>query len=319
MLIWLSVFGLLNATAHAFVPLISGRSSMRSLKFPRILRPCWYRFSAPCHLGHFAGRSNVISWWSGFQNDKLSTCFRPNTPRKDLASSSRCRSHSTPCKSRAIRATGSSARRARSPDHQQCPPLAPAQLPEHRRRAHHHILYELGADARAPRRDHHLCLHFMERGTPAFRTPETRCIARGTAPMAMRHDALGNIREIKQAATEKQERKKIRNNFINRAAQFWVDINTIFARLTFLQKMLVSLTQLSIFIISIFFVRNGTLTPGGLWRSMDMPRWCSPVRLARPAVADDPERPRRDRPRGQIALHNPSKIIRRWAASPLLS
>jgi ABC-type multidrug transport system fused ATPase/permease subunit len=78
------------------------------------------------------------------------------------------------------------------------------------------------------------------------------------------HDALGNIREIKQAATEQQERKKIRNNFVNRAAQFWVDLNTIFARLTFFQKMLVSLTQLSIFIISIFFVRNGTLTPGGL-------------------------------------------------------
>jgi ABC-type multidrug transport system fused ATPase/permease subunit len=78
------------------------------------------------------------------------------------------------------------------------------------------------------------------------------------------HDALGNIREIKQAATEHQEKKKIRKNFVDRAAQFWVDMNTIFARLTFTQKMLVSLTQLSIFIISIFFVRNGTLTPGGL-------------------------------------------------------
>ncbi len=78
------------------------------------------------------------------------------------------------------------------------------------------------------------------------------------------HDALGNIREIKQAATEKQERKKIRRNYIDRAAQFWVDRNTIFARLTFAQKMLVTLTQLSIFIISIFFVRDGTLAPGGL-------------------------------------------------------
>jgi len=78
------------------------------------------------------------------------------------------------------------------------------------------------------------------------------------------YDALGNIREIKQAATEKQEKKKTRNNFVDRAAQFWVNLNTVFARLTFFQKMLVTLTQLAIFIVSIFFVRNGTLSPGEL-------------------------------------------------------
>jgi len=77
-------------------------------------------------------------------------------------------------------------------------------------------------------------------------------------------DALGNIREIKQAATEKLEQKKVRSNFVTRAAQFWVDMNTIFQRLTFVQKMLVSATQLAIFILSIFYVQHGTLTPGGL-------------------------------------------------------
>lgn len=78
------------------------------------------------------------------------------------------------------------------------------------------------------------------------------------------YDAMGNVREIKQAATEKQEQKKIYRNFIDRAAQFWVDMNTIFSRLTFFQKLVVTLTQLSIFIISIFYVRSGALTPGGL-------------------------------------------------------
>jgi ABC-type multidrug transport system fused ATPase/permease subunit len=78
------------------------------------------------------------------------------------------------------------------------------------------------------------------------------------------HDALGNIREIKQAATEKLEQKKIRNNFVTRAAAFWVDMNTIFQRLTFIQKMLVSLTQLSIFVLSVFYVQHGTITPGEL-------------------------------------------------------
>lgn len=78
------------------------------------------------------------------------------------------------------------------------------------------------------------------------------------------YDALGNVREIKQAATEKQEQKKIRGNFITRAAQFWIDVNTIFQRLNLSQKMLVTLTQLSIFILSIFFVKNGQMTPGEL-------------------------------------------------------
>lgn len=78
------------------------------------------------------------------------------------------------------------------------------------------------------------------------------------------YDAVGNIREIKQAATEKQEQKKIYRNFINRAAQFWVDMNTIFARLTFFQKMVVIMTQLSIFVLSLFYVRAGVLTPGEL-------------------------------------------------------
>lgn len=78
------------------------------------------------------------------------------------------------------------------------------------------------------------------------------------------YDALENVREIKQATTEKEEQRKTRRNFIDRAAQFWVDMNTIFARLTFFQKAVVTITQLSIFVISVFYVRSGILTPGEL-------------------------------------------------------
>ncbi len=77
-------------------------------------------------------------------------------------------------------------------------------------------------------------------------------------------DMLGNLKEVKQATTEKLEKKKLRKNFIDRAAEFWVDMNTIFQRLTFAQKMVVTFTQFSIFVLSVFFVRNGTITPGGL-------------------------------------------------------
>ena len=78
------------------------------------------------------------------------------------------------------------------------------------------------------------------------------------------HDALGNLKEVKQATTETLEKKKLHKNFIDRAAEFWVEMNTIFQRLNFSQKVLVTLTQFSIFALSVFFVRNGTITPGGL-------------------------------------------------------
>ncbi len=78
------------------------------------------------------------------------------------------------------------------------------------------------------------------------------------------YDALDNIREIKQAATEKSEQKKIYKAFVDRAAVFWLNLTSIFQKINFSQRILITLTQLSIFVLSIFFVKNGTLTPGQL-------------------------------------------------------
>ncbi len=74
MLIWLSVFGLLNATAQAFVPLIAGKIFDAIIKISQnpavVLMPfitlliIW----AALNLA-----SNGISWWTGLPNDKLST------------------------------------------------------------------------------------------------------------------------------------------------------------------------------------------------------------------------------------------------------
>ena len=77
-------------------------------------------------------------------------------------------------------------------------------------------------------------------------------------------DIMGNIREIKQAATEEKEQKQIHRDWVSRAAQFWIDMDNVSQGLSFAQKLIVTATQLSIFIISIFFVRSGILTPGGL-------------------------------------------------------
>jgi ABC-type multidrug transport system fused ATPase/permease subunit len=77
-------------------------------------------------------------------------------------------------------------------------------------------------------------------------------------------DIMGNIREIKQAATEEKEKKQIYKDFVQRAAKFWIDMDNVSQGLSFAQKIVVTCTQLSIFIISIFFVREGIITPGEL-------------------------------------------------------
>jgi len=77
-------------------------------------------------------------------------------------------------------------------------------------------------------------------------------------------DALENIREIKQAATETTEKKNIYRKFVHRATPLWLNLSYIWRKLSFFQRFLITLTQLSIFAISVFFVKNGTLTPGEL-------------------------------------------------------
>lgn len=78
------------------------------------------------------------------------------------------------------------------------------------------------------------------------------------------YDALGNIQEIKQAATERYEQQDIRRKFVDRAMPLYLETRRMFQRLDFLQRMLIIISQLTIFVLSVFYVRNGVLTPGEL-------------------------------------------------------
>jgi ABC-type multidrug transport system fused ATPase/permease subunit len=78
------------------------------------------------------------------------------------------------------------------------------------------------------------------------------------------YDALENIQEIKQAATESEEQKKIHNNFVGKAANLWLNMAYILSKVDYFQRTLITLTQFSIFTFSVFLVRNGTLSPGEL-------------------------------------------------------
>jgi ABC-type multidrug transport system fused ATPase/permease subunit len=78
------------------------------------------------------------------------------------------------------------------------------------------------------------------------------------------YDTFNNVREVKQAATEREEQQRLHTNFLSRASRFWVEMNNAYQQLNFYQKMLITATQLALFALSIFFVRNGTMTPGEL-------------------------------------------------------
>lgn len=78
------------------------------------------------------------------------------------------------------------------------------------------------------------------------------------------YDVLENIQEIKQATAEEFEARRIHRRFVTVAARLWLDMHRVFQRLDFSQRVIVSLTQLVIFVTSIFLVRSGGMTPGEL-------------------------------------------------------
>ncbi|MFA6495386.1 MAG: ABC transporter ATP-binding protein [Candidatus Paceibacterota bacterium] len=78
------------------------------------------------------------------------------------------------------------------------------------------------------------------------------------------YDTLGNIQEIKQAGSEKYEQDKLHRNLIGKAVPTWAESMHLYQLMHVFQRVLVTLSQLAIFIVSLFFVRNGTLTPGQL-------------------------------------------------------
>lgn len=78
------------------------------------------------------------------------------------------------------------------------------------------------------------------------------------------HDAVYNVQEIKQSTAEQYEKDRIRKSFIAGAAQAWIRISRVWQNLSFSQRIIIILTQLAIFIISITFIFKGSLTVGEL-------------------------------------------------------
>lgn len=77
-------------------------------------------------------------------------------------------------------------------------------------------------------------------------------------------DAIFNAQSVKQATAEKYEEKKLFKNFFLKAIKFWLDFWKIWQRISLSQRLIISLTQLAIFLISIFLIWKGEMTVGQL-------------------------------------------------------
>lgn len=78
------------------------------------------------------------------------------------------------------------------------------------------------------------------------------------------YDTLENVQEIKQATAEDFERRRIANRFITIGGRLWLNMLLTFRRMDLSQRVIVSLTQLVIFGVSVFMVKEKIITPGEL-------------------------------------------------------
>lgn len=78
------------------------------------------------------------------------------------------------------------------------------------------------------------------------------------------YDAVANVQATKQATAEKFERRKLYKSFQLQAVKFYNDYISVWQSFSQIQKILVSLTQLSIFLISYYLIRQDQLTIGQL-------------------------------------------------------
>lgn len=78
------------------------------------------------------------------------------------------------------------------------------------------------------------------------------------------HDTILNVQAVKQATAEAHERKKLFRNFNLRAARLWADYIRLGANLNFTQRLIVTFTQVTLFIISVYLIRQDQMSIGEL-------------------------------------------------------
>ncbi len=77
-------------------------------------------------------------------------------------------------------------------------------------------------------------------------------------------DALLNVSAVKQAAAETYETRRIYKNMKEKVMTSWLPIMRLRQGLNFYQRLIILLTQLAVFVLSINFINQGRLTLGEL-------------------------------------------------------
>ncbi|HEY4506508.1 MAG TPA: ABC transporter ATP-binding protein [Candidatus Paceibacterota bacterium] len=77
-------------------------------------------------------------------------------------------------------------------------------------------------------------------------------------------EALGNVLAVKQATTEKVEKQKITRSFNVGAYGAWMRVFELWQNLYLIQRVIILLTQVTVYIISIIKILDGTMTVGQL-------------------------------------------------------
>lgn len=78
------------------------------------------------------------------------------------------------------------------------------------------------------------------------------------------YDAVFNILAIKQTVAETYEKRNIFRSFRLKAVGIWNKVTAIWQSINFYQRFVIIFTQLAIFIFSIFYIHQGTMTIGEL-------------------------------------------------------
>jgi len=78
------------------------------------------------------------------------------------------------------------------------------------------------------------------------------------------YDAVFNVHPIKQAVAEKHEQRNIFRSFSVKAVRIWNKVTAIWQGINFYQNIIILITQLAIFALSIFYIHKGTMTIGEL-------------------------------------------------------
>lgn len=75
---------------------------------------------------------------------------------------------------------------------------------------------------------------------------------------------LMSVQTVKQSTSEDYEDRAISSRYLRGAVPKWNKVETVWANIAVFQRVLVVVTQVAVFIVSVYFITRGELTVGGL-------------------------------------------------------